>query len=368
MAGKNTPFDQTPRKMRRPLSKIIFMKSLKSNFARVFSIATFSFIFLAPCFAFAAGGTSSLNWAGYASVGNGPYTAVSGSWIVPTSSDGEASNERLSADAVWVGVGGIGAKDLIQAGTQAIIQGDNVSYVAWYELLPDSAVTVPLSVRNGDSVSVSISEIKAGTWNILIFNNTTGGEYQTTVSYDSSHRSAEWIVEAPTSDRGILPLDYFGSLSFNNAKAIANGSSVTPLSLGANAFTMINARGDELATPSALGSDGASFSVTRNGPGGSSETTGSQAHYPVSEVETQMPMRPQSNVPTPFVLEPQSVSHPHSPPRGYSDSNNSNHTDSSTSSNSRRHSGWNHRFHSAEFNFAGHRMQIELFNFGGWSF
>src|SRR5580693_2390477 len=64
-----------------------------------------------------AGANKSYNWAGYTASG-GNFTSVTGTWDIPQIS-GSASP---SADATWVGIGGVTTQDLIQAGTQAIDQ------------------------------------------------------------------------------------------------------------------------------------------------------------------------------------------------------------------------------------------------------
>ena len=65
---------------------------------------------------------------------------------------GIGSNTQLSGpDATWVGIGGVTSNDLIQAGTQAIIQKGQTSYEAWYELLPGYQTIIPLTINAGDS-------------------------------------------------------------------------------------------------------------------------------------------------------------------------------------------------------------------------
>ncbi len=206
-----------------------------------------------------AGQSTSTNWSGYAATG-GTYTGVSGTWIVPQGSvDGS-----FGAGATWVGIGGVRSRDLIQAGTQEVVSGSGrVSYQAWIETLPEASQPVPLAVAPGDSVTVSITEQDPDTWLITLVNNTTGQRYQRTVSYHSSRSSAEWIEEAPSvGRRGVVPLDNFGSVQFTNGSAIKDGKTVTIAQAGARPISMV-ARGQVLASPSPLGSDGASFSIQR---------------------------------------------------------------------------------------------------------
>lgn len=86
------------------------------------------------------GSDTSSNWAGYvASVGT--FTSVGAGWTVPRVVGGNGS---LSADATWVGIGGLSSNDLIQVGTQAIVQNGTTTYEPWYELLPASAESAPV--------------------------------------------------------------------------------------------------------------------------------------------------------------------------------------------------------------------------------
>jgi hypothetical protein len=209
-------------------------------------------------------GTSSavsFNWSGYVAT-EGNYTAVGASWIVPQIT---ATNQNFSADATWVGIGGLSTTDLIQAGTQAIVQNGTTTYEAWYELLPLASTQVPLAVHSGDDMTVSIAQQSSGQWKIYFIDATTGQSYQASVSYNSSLSSAEWIEEMPSDQKGMVALDNFGTLSFANAFAVQdNGSPETISALGAQPMTMITNTDQALATPSTLGADGASFSVTRS--------------------------------------------------------------------------------------------------------
>lgn len=205
------------------------------------------------------GPNTSLNWAGYAASGTN-VTSVGATWTIPSITNPIAS----TADATWVGIGGVSSKDLIQAGTMAITDNSNqVSYEAWFEILPADSETVPLSVNPGDSVTVSLNETSQNQWTVSFRDNTTGQSYQTTVSYVSSNSSAEWIEEMPTGTSGFIPLDNFGSVAFSNAFAVSNGSPLTPQSMDASPITLLTGGNTALAIPSALGSDGASFTVTR---------------------------------------------------------------------------------------------------------
>ncbi len=201
----------------------------------------------------------SANWSGYYATG-GTYTSVSAGWTVPTVS----ANSSSGANATWVGIGGVQSTDLIQAGTDATVQGNQVVYQAWIELLPQSSQPVPLAVNAGDSITTSITQQPDGKWKIVIKDLTTSQSYQTTVAYNSSRSSAEWIEESPSGGRGtVLPLDNFGSVSFSNATTVVNGQQKTVQQANGQPITMSNNFGQVLAQSSTLGSDGASFTVSR---------------------------------------------------------------------------------------------------------
>ncbi|MDQ6671186.1 MAG: G1 family endopeptidase [Chloroflexota bacterium] len=204
----------------------------------------------------------SANWSGYAATG-GTYTAVSGTWTVPQF----APDSQAGADAAWVGIGGVNTTDLIQAGTQQTVSGSgSTQYQAWVETLPQASHPVPLTIHPGDSISVSITQQPQAQdqWLVAFSNTTTGQTYQVTEHYTSSMSSAEWIEEAPSVMRGRqLPLDDFGSIDFSAGSATRNGQTVNIASSGAQPISMVSRGGQQLAKPSALGADGASFSVSR---------------------------------------------------------------------------------------------------------
>lgn len=212
--------------------------------------------------------STSSNWSGYAASG-GSFTSVTGTWTVPN-----VTATTSGADATWVGIGGVDSRDLIQAGTQATVSGGFVQYDAWIEMLPASSRPVQLAVNAGDSVTVTITEKSAGQWTITIKNNTTAGRYATTVSYDSTKSSAEWVQEAPSVGRGTVALDQFGSVRFTGATAVRDGRTLDLTDLGAAAITMINGSREALAQPSVIGADGASFTVTRTDAQSTSDGAG----------------------------------------------------------------------------------------------
>ncbi len=194
-----------------------------------------------------------------ATVGN--FTAISGDWIVPTASSPGA---YTSADASWIGIGGVSSNDLIQVGTANTVSSNGtVTTSAFYELLPDASINIPsLVVNAGDSIVAAITEQSANQWLITITDKTTSTTYSTTVAYTSSNSSAEWIEEDPSTIRGnLIPLDNFGTVNFSNGQTTSSGATESILGANAAEVTMVNNSGQPEGVPSALEASGSSFSV-----------------------------------------------------------------------------------------------------------
>ncbi|HEV2010905.1 MAG TPA: G1 family glutamic endopeptidase [Candidatus Limnocylindria bacterium] len=217
--------------------------------------------------------STSRNWSGYAATGGTSYTSVSGTWVVPT-----PDAKVQGVDATWVGIGGANTTDLIQAGTEATVNGDGtVTYDAWTETLPQSTRTISLAVNAGDTVSVTITEQSTGLWLVDMKNVTTGKTFTTTIRYNSSRSSAEWIEEAPSIGRGIAPLDNFGSVKFTAGGTVVDGKHLTLVGANAKAVTMADGANLPLAIPSSIGSDGSSFSVNRTSNPGTNVGSGGRS-------------------------------------------------------------------------------------------
>jgi len=232
---------------------------------------------------FATTTSSSYNWSGYVS-DSGTYTSVSGTWIVPDVDAGQAS---LAADATWVGVGGVDSRDLIQAGTQSLVDADGeVEYQAWFETLPRASQPVPLAVHAGDSVTVALTYGDNSLWHVTFINNTTGKEYTMDVSYASSLSSAEWIEEMPSlalprGAGGFIPLANFDKVTFVRGSATVDGMSHALSDLDPAPLKMINRAGETLTRPSVLKNDGFVVEHTNAQP---------VAVRPVRVVEVQLPL------------------------------------------------------------------------------
>jgi len=209
----------------------------------------------------------SLNWAGYAVTPGSGITAVSGTFTVPT-----AGEVPPGFSASWAGIGGYSTSDLIQAGVSenSAISGELLGgqYDAWYEILPASEVEISgcsgdasCTVSPGDKITVDISNAGGDTWDISL-SDAGNWSWSTSVTYDSSESSAEWIQEAPSLD-GVqtIPADV-GTVSFGPTSTYTEGGSTYTIAEGSPTLIDESPVGEvNEATTSPLASDGQSFNV-----------------------------------------------------------------------------------------------------------
>ncbi len=185
------------------------------------------------------------NWSGYAvahfETGQ-TYTSAQGTWTVPSVSyvDG-GPNISAEYSSTWVGIGGFcentsctqGDSSLIQLGTEQDVSSTGATqYYAWYEMLPQYPVQIPLAIHPGDQITASVTCVSAcshrrQTWIVAMTNVTTGRTWSQTVQYASSRLSAEWIEEAPSSTAGVLPLANFATASFDESTVDGIGPSLS---------------------------------------------------------------------------------------------------------------------------------------------
>lgn len=199
-----------------------------------------------------ASGWASSNWSGYAVTG-GPYTSVTGTWIVPA----VAPSRRSTYSSSWVGIDGFSDSSLIQTGTEQDFVNGAARYYAWWEILPaPETVITALAVYPGDLMRASIAEGSSGSWTIAITDATRGESFTTTQSYSGPRSSAEWIEEAPTVGGHVATLANYGQTTFD--PGTANGTN--PGLVAADGGVMIQ-HGAQVSTPSVPDSDTDGFNV-----------------------------------------------------------------------------------------------------------
>ena len=200
--------------------------------------------------------TTSANWSGYDVASAGPFSSVSATWTEPRVRPSGAFTDA----AFWVGLDGDGSNTVEQIGSESYSQGGTVAYDAWYEMYPAPAVSVPLTIRPGDVLTGTVDESSPGSFTLTLTDQTTGKSFSVPTTSDATAPvSAEVIVEAPTDQAGnVVPLANFGIVSFSACAFDGN-----PIgTYNWNQIDMTSASGALLDRTSALGADGASFSVT----------------------------------------------------------------------------------------------------------
>jgi hypothetical protein len=243
-----------------------------------------------PTFAARAGGAApqvSSNWSGYAAAapagGSVSFSDVTASWIQPKVS---CTVGRVDAAAFWVGLGGDSeaSQALEQLGTEAECDGSGTAptYAAWWEIVPAASVRIPLQIRAGDRVTAAVL-VKGQTVTMSLKDLTRRTRFSKTLTLTQGLdvSSAEWIAEAPSNCSAsgrcsAVPLTQFGTVTFTNAAAIANGHPGTiadptwdaePVELisnggGGRFFGSGDVLGSGVgAVPGVVTTDGRSFSV-----------------------------------------------------------------------------------------------------------
>jgi hypothetical protein len=217
----------------------------------------------------ADGSVTSDNWSGYAVLGS-DFTNAQGSWKV---TKGNCSKTPNSFSVAWVGIDGYNDGTVEQTGTLIYCDGTKAYYYAWYEFYPSEPIQVidGFKATPGDVIDASVN-YAGGQFTLAITNETTGKTFSTTGKQTAKRASAEWIVEAPTSDGSIVALTDYGTMSFGDdytdvaSTNTASDSKVTgPISdFGKNVkeIVMVSSSEAKESVPSKLTTDGSSFKVS----------------------------------------------------------------------------------------------------------
>ena len=234
-------------------------------------------------FHLANGSYTSTNWGGYAVTGaSGSVTSAVGSWTVPAVTAG-TSRTTTYYSAFWVGIDGFSSSTVEQTGTISQNTGSTATYYAWYEFYPSPMYQITsVPVKPGDQMLATVTYTGQGrslfgrtssAFSVTITDKTTGKSFTTSGTVSGAARSsAEWIAEAPSSSRGVLPLANFGTAKYGldytsvagTCYATVGGVNGQIGSFGSavQSVTMVTSRGVTKASPSALSTDGTSFTMT----------------------------------------------------------------------------------------------------------
>jgi hypothetical protein len=261
------------------------------------ALAAFCVAFSAAVVVAAAGAIStagvdvSSNWSGYAvtavgstattAVGSMSFTNVTGTWTQPAAT---CTPGQSTSAAIWVGLGGytVGSNNLEQTGTSADCDANGkATYYVWYELVPETSVTVKLKVFPGDTITSSVLIVNPTTVLVQVKNRTRHTMFTKRLPMDTPDlTSAEWIAEAPSECTvggfcRTVRLTNFGSVTFSKIAALGNsqggtlngpGWEPTPIQLVPRARRVFgdvdaSANSQAGASPANLAADGSSFTV-----------------------------------------------------------------------------------------------------------
>ena len=226
--------------------------------------------------------STSRNWAGYAEALNGStgaivgaagsVTDVKGQWTVPAVTGLSSRGSYYSS--AWVGIDGYGDTTVEQIGTEQDWNNGRASYYAWFEMYPQGAWELlpkyyPVSAN--DSMTAEVAYIGNGKFTLSL-SDTRGGKlvwsFSTTQTLRSAkEETAEWIMEAPSSYSGVLPLADFTRIYFSNCSAVIDNNPCAITTYHYDAITMMIGNGAAEATPSILTASASSFNVTLNSSG-----------------------------------------------------------------------------------------------------
>lgn len=245
----------------------------------------------------------STNWSGYAAEtslsapASNAVTQVTGSWTVP-----KVSGKANAYSSVWVGIDGYSSGSVEQLGTEEdTSRSGATTYYAWWEMYPNPSVLIAgMTISPGDSISASVT-YSAGAFTLQITDNTTHQSFSTIQPGTAQRSSAEWIVEAPSSFSGILPLANFGTATCSDAQATISGTTgaIDNASWQNTAINMVNKSGTVIDQTSGLTDTTkpaitSSFSVTYTGSGGGGGHGHGHGHGPIETLGLVGPV--QSNV------------------------------------------------------------------------
>jgi Peptidase A4 family len=214
-------------------------------------------------------------WAGYAVTGS-DFTNVQGSWIV---SPVDCTKTPNTDSSEWVGIDGWNSNTVEQTGTDADCNGKTPFYYVWYEFFPLNTVVInDVSIAPGDKFSASVTYDGGDEYTVAITNETTKESFSKEVAFKGAdgsgapkRNSAEWIEEMDGNKLSDFGVDPFGELytKLSDGTDSATDSSISgPIAdFGSAVQKSISTKNgssgsQDTAVPSALATDGASFTVT----------------------------------------------------------------------------------------------------------
>jgi hypothetical protein len=206
------------------------------------------------------------NWAGYVVESPRQFTAVTGSWTVPTTDCTGVTDP--TANAVWVGLDGFLNQTVEQIGIKASC-GATASYTAWWQMWPAPVNRLPISsypVNPGDVLTATVS--RTGQQYTLGLRSSAGWQFSTIQNGTAADSSAEWVASSPKrcATCQYVALGNFGTVHFSDARAatgphLRGVESFTRRGESASAVSMVSADGVVRARPSRISTCAGGFDV-----------------------------------------------------------------------------------------------------------
>jgi len=248
--------------------------------------------------------SSSTNWSGYAVTASaGTVTQVAGSWVVPA-----VSTSVSGYSSAWVGIDGFNSSTVEQIGTDSDYIRGHAQYYAWYEMYPAPMVKLSMAINPGDTIAASVTYGSNG-FTLSITDVTTGATPSPSIPVQTSSAaqlsSAEWVLEAPSSITGVLPLANFGTINFSGANATVNGTNSLAEGYDSTLYqiNMVNRNGTLKAQTSSLdvlSTSASNFTVTWKSSGstggGGNGKKASNMSPPVAPQSVSFPPAPGASV------------------------------------------------------------------------
>jgi hypothetical protein len=185
-------------------------------------------------------------WAG-ASGTAGTWTAIFGTWTVPTVSKPSEplSKQQGWNSVIWIGLDGAGdSNDVLQCGTGQVFYTNKAPvYYCWYEWFAPTEPTSPpyigdtgiqnFPTKPGDVIACVVNYVGTTAGSISVYNSTTRQHFTITLAPPPGANflgnSYEWILEAPTGGEAVSSLPKFTPVVFTSAVACGpNNASANP--------------------------------------------------------------------------------------------------------------------------------------------
>ncbi|HEY4771434.1 MAG TPA: G1 family glutamic endopeptidase, partial [Steroidobacteraceae bacterium] len=194
------------------------------------------------------------SWSGAVLTGSvgDPICWVQGGWTVPSMAPPPGAPGGLSfAASPWVGIDGIGSRDILQTGCDAQVIPDNVvRYRVWYEWFPANSNYVsnmPIGAGDTFAVTIKLSPGSNASAAIIIANQSKRVAANFVVAANPGFglvgSCAEWIVE---SQPQLGNLGNFGVVNFTGCRAGAVSGATVDVS-SAIPVLMVDPRGRVLS-------------------------------------------------------------------------------------------------------------------------